>query len=445
MPAMGAEEQADIRALAALGTRARLSVWCRLRDADLDAALSCGVPRVHISVPVSDIQIAGKLRRDRAWVLHGLDRMVRRARAEGLAVSIGGEDASRADPDFLHRVLETIARAGALRFRYADTLGLLDPFTARDAFAGMRARSDLDLEIHAHDDLGMATANALAAVSGGASHVSATVAGLGERAGNTALEQIACVLETLRDCPTGIALDHLPALAERVAAAAGRPLPVGQPIVGGGAFSHESGLHVQALMRDPVTYTGVDPASLGRRHRFVLGKHSGTAGLAWACADLGLALAEGQAPRLLNRLRAHYRDHTQAPDADLLRRWVDETATPDDDDTTTVTPERLAGLSSAEEFFEALGVPYDGAVLRRSRLHILQRFRDLLGQDPATVTDAARLRACLRRAHDTFAHSDARREKVFAVFRQQTAGAGQAFVPLQALTPTTASAPVHGG
>jgi homocitrate synthase NifV len=437
IPAMGAEEQDDIRAILALGLNAACSVWCRVSDADLDAALACGVTRVHLSTPVSDLQIGAKLGRDRALILNELDRLIRRARDHGLAVSVGCEDASRADPVFLRAVAATAEAAGAHRLRYADTLGLLDPFMTRAALANLREACGLDLEIHAHNDLGLATANALAAVLGGASHVNVTATGLGERAGNTALEQIAVALETRHGRATGIGLDRLPALAALVAEAAGRPLPAGQPVVGAAAFSHESGLHVHGLLRDRATYTGLDPALVGREHRFVVGKHSGATGLAQACADLGLDLEEGQPARLLARLRAHYRDSKAAPGADDLRRWVAETRAPEAID--------LAGLSSAEEFFDALAVPYDPAVLRRSRLHILQRFRDLLGQDPATVTEAARLRDCLARAHDTFAHSDARREKVFAVFRQRPDGAGRAFVPLTALAPAPASVSAHGG
>ena len=294
IPAMGVEEQNDIRAILALGLDAACSVWCRVSDADLDAAVACGVTRVHLSTPVSDLQIAAKLGRDRASVLAELDRLIRRARDHGLAVSVGCEDASRADPAFLSQVAATAEAAGAHRLRYADTLGLLDPFTARAAVSSLREACGLDLEIHAHDDLGLATANALAAVLGGATHVNVTATGLGERAGNTALEQIAVALETLHGRATGVVLDRLSALAALVAEAADRPLPVGQPVVGAAAFSHESGLHVHGLLRDRATYTGLDPARVGRDHRFVVGKHSGATGLAQACADLGLALDEGQ-------------------------------------------------------------------------------------------------------------------------------------------------------
>ncbi|WP_375782110.1 homocitrate synthase [Roseospira marina] len=321
IPAMGAEEQDDIRAIVALRLRAMPFVWCRLTDADIDAGLACGVSMLHVSTPVSDLQIKGKLGRSRAWVLKTLDRLVRKARDAGVTVSVGGEDSSRADPAFIAQVVETVERAGARRFRFADTLGLLDPFAARQAFANLRATTDLELEIHAHDDLGLAVANSLAAVLGGATHVSTTVAGLGERAGNAALEDVAVALNSLYGRPTGVVASRLSALAELVAEAAERPLPVGKSVVGAGVFRHESGIHVQGLLRDPVTYTGLDPAQLGRSHQFVVGKHSGAASLTHACKALGLTLASGQATRMVALLRAHYRHTKRAPDSTDLHTW----------------------------------------------------------------------------------------------------------------------------
>jgi len=328
IPAMGPEEQDDIRAILELGLTGMAFAWCRMTDGDLSAALACGVSMVHLSVPVSDRQIAGKLHRDRGWVLAEVDRLIRKGRDAGVTVSLGGEDASRADPDMLFRVLEVAERAGARRFRFADTLGVMEPFGTRALFEQLRAHTDLELEIHAHDDLGLAVANSLAAVLGGASHVSTTVIGLGERAGNAALEEVAVALDTLHGRTTGVDPRRLSGLADLVAQAAGRPVPCGKSVVGSGVFSHESGIHVHALLRDPNTYTGLDPARLGRCHRLVIGKHSGAAGLARACADLGLTLAPEQARRMVPLLRAHYRTSKRPPNADDLRTWQAMTAAP---------------------------------------------------------------------------------------------------------------------
>lgn len=328
IPAMGAEACADIRAVAALGLNARLIAWCRMQEADIRAAERCGVDLVHLAVPVSDRQIAGKLGRSRAWVLDEIARLVRLARQSGLTVSVGGEDASRADPDFLDAVLDAVASAGAIRFRVADTLGLLDPFSTRALMQRLRARTELQLEIHAHDDFGLATANALAAVAGGASHVSTTVCGLGERAGNTALEEAVLALEQLHGRSTGVDPAGLTALAALVAKAARRPVAAGKSVVGAAVFSHESGLHVHGLLRDRETYTGLAPERLGRSHAFVLGKHSGGSAVRHACVRLGVELTTEQAAVLVPWVRRYAVTHKRPPPDRLLRARAARLAAP---------------------------------------------------------------------------------------------------------------------
>jgi homocitrate synthase NifV len=327
IPAMGEEECADIRALAGAGLAARPIAWCRLTETDLAAAETCGVGMVNLSVPVSDQQIHRKLGRDRAWVLAALRELVPAARDRDFAVSVGGEDASRADPGFVAEAAAAAEAAGAQRFRFADTLGVLDPFDTMDRMRGLRAAVSIELEIHAHDDLGLATANSLAAVRGGATHVSATVNGLGERAGNAPLEEIAVALSQLYGIDTGIDARALPAVSALVAAASGRPVSPGKSVVGDAVFTHESGIHVHGLLRDRLNYQALDPALLGRDHSFVLGKHSGTAAVAHAYFRLGIAVEPALAPTLVARIRRHAVTLKTAPtDADLTRFYEDAQA-----------------------------------------------------------------------------------------------------------------------
>lgn len=315
IPAMGAAERAGIGTIATLGLKARLIVWCRMRTDDLAAAEGLGVDMVDLSIPVSDQQIAGKLSRDRAWVLAEIARLVPMARQRGLDVCVGGEDASRADPDFLFAVMDTAVRAGAMRFRFADTLGIMEPFGTQQAFARLRARTDLELEIHAHDDLGLATANSLAAVLGGASHINTTVNGLGERAGNAPLEEAVMGLRHLYGRETGIDVAHLGAVSKLVARASGCPVPKQKCLVGRGVFRHESGIHVDGLLKDPLNYSGFDPAELGRRHELVLGKHSGTQAVIHAYRGLGIDIDRVMAGRLLNQIRHFAERQKREPSA----------------------------------------------------------------------------------------------------------------------------------
>ncbi len=320
IPAMGPEERDAIRAIASLGLNAEPMVWCRMCDADLRAAAGLGVRFLDLSISVSDQHIGKKLNRDRAWVLSAIAAMVPKALDRGFTVCVGGEDSSRADPDFLRRVLETAERAGARRFRFADTLGILEPFATRAIFETLRAGTGLELEMHAHDDLGLATANTLAAALGGATHANTTVHGLGERAGNAALEEVAMELKRLHGFDTGIDLRRYPEVSRRVAEASGRAVPWNKSLVGAGAFAHEAGIHVDGLIKDPPNYQAVDPAELGRSHVFVLGKHSGAHAVRHAYERLGIDLSPLQAQAILAQVRVHaVRAKASPGEADLLR------------------------------------------------------------------------------------------------------------------------------
>ena len=321
IPVMGREERENIRAIAALGLPASLMVWSRMHDADLGAAAGCGAQIVNLSIPVSDIQIRHKLGRERDWVLDTIDHYVRRALDLGLDVCVGGEDASRADPDFLLRVVETAERAGARRFRFADTLGLLDPFTTFKRISALHEASDLELEMHAHNDLGLATANTLAAVLAGASHINTTVNGLGERAGNAALEESVTAMHHLYNVETGIDTHHFPEISRLVSIASGRPIPVNKSIVGDGVFTHESGIHVDGLIKNPLNYQGVNPEEVGRSHKLVLGKHSGSSAVMQVYAGIGIMLTEFEAKTLLTRIREHAVSTKQTPSSADLKRF----------------------------------------------------------------------------------------------------------------------------
>ena len=323
-PAMGPDEIAAIRAVVAAELALTPIAWCRMRMEDVDAALATGVPMVNLSVPVSDVQIAAKLNGGRAGALDAIARVVPYARRRGLAVAVGCEDASRADPAFLFEVAWAAKDAGARRVRIADTLGVLDPFTTHALMSALRQATDLELEIHAHDDLGLATANTLAAVKAGATHASVTVVGLGERAGNAPLEEVAVALTQLYGRDTGIDPAALGNVAAVVAAAAARPIPPAKAIVGDHVFTHESGIHVDGLIKDRHTYQALDPALFGRSHTFVIGKHSGVAAIAAALADMRLQASAAEQQAILDRVRRHAVEHKGgvAPDT-LAAIWRD--------------------------------------------------------------------------------------------------------------------------
>jgi len=324
IPAMGGQERDCIRAVVAAGLGCRLIGWCRMSTRDVDAATACGLTAVNLSLPVSDQMLGGKFGRDRQWAIDCTARVVTYARDRGLGVAVGGEDASRADIEHILRVVDRITDLGARRFRFADTLGVLDPFSTYEAMSFLGARSSIELEIHAHDDLGLATANSLAAVRGGATHVNTTVNGLGERAGNAPLEEAVVALSNLYGLETGVDRSRLHHISELVSQASGRPVPPNKSIVGAAVFTHEAGIHVHGLLRDRHNYQALDPVGLGRTHRVQLGKHSGATSVSHVFDALGLTLEPDQAGIVLEMVRDHAVSTKRAPALDALKSIYDE-------------------------------------------------------------------------------------------------------------------------
>lgn len=321
IPSMGDEEREVMRAIADLRLPSRLLAWCRLCDVDLAAARSSGVDMVDLSLPVSDLMLQHKLGRDRDWALREVSRLVGEARMAGFEVCLGCEDASRADIDFIVRVAGAAQAAGARRLRFADTVGVMEPFAMYERFRFLRSRLDLELEVHAHDDFGLATANTLAAVRGGASHINTTVNGLGERAGNAALEECVLALKHLHGLDCGIDTRAIPSVSALVEQASGRQVAWQKSVVGAGVFTHEAGIHVDGLLKCRRNYEGLNPDELGRSHRLVLGKHSGAHMVRTSYQALGIELDDWQSQALLGRIRAFSTRTKRSPQAAELEEF----------------------------------------------------------------------------------------------------------------------------
>lgn len=303
IPAMGKQEQASIRALVDLGLSARLITWNRAVISDIQASLQTGVSAVDVSLSVSDLHIKHKLGKSRQWVKEQLKVALGFAKQHDLYVSVGGEDASRADLDFLVELLKIAEIEGADRFRFCDTLGLLDPFVTYEKVKYLSERTTLDLEVHTHNDLGMATANAIAGIRAGARFVNTTVNGLGERAGNAALEEVVMALKHACNLDPQIDTSRLVELSRLVGLASQHPMPDWKAVVGEKVFSHESGLHADGVIKNPLNYEGFDPAEVGLQRHMVLGKHSGSHGLKQRLEQLKVDLQGVDVDALLNRVR----------------------------------------------------------------------------------------------------------------------------------------------
>lgn len=302
-PAMGEEECRRIRELREHLPDTVMMTWCRMNAPEILASAELGMNWVDISIPSSGFLMSYKLHQPWPDVAERLKKLIMLAREQGMQVCVGCEDASRATDDELQRIAELAGEAGAQRLRFADTLGIMDPFSTWNRISTLRSHWPGQLEMHAHNDLGLATANTLAAVRAGATHVNTTVLGLGERAGNAALESVVVSLMTCLGASSGVDLTHLYDLCQLVAIAAGRSIDAQQPLVGGQVFTHESGLHVAALLRHKQSYQGIDPAILGREYNLVLGKHSGHQAVSGVFARMGYILSEQQCDSLLRAVQ----------------------------------------------------------------------------------------------------------------------------------------------
>ncbi|MCW8997036.1 MAG: homocitrate synthase [Psychromonas sp.] len=319
IPAMGEQECATIAAIRKALPQSTLMAWCRANKEEIKRAAQLQLDWVDISIPSSEQMLEHKLNCTKETLLKQMQSCIHYAVSLGLQVCIGCEDASRAESSFLIEIAIQGSRAGARRLRYADTLGLLEPFTTYEQIKLLCEAQPLPIEIHCHNDLGLATANTLAAIKAGALYANTTVIGLGERAGNAPLEEVATALEQCYQQPTGICLQHFPALCQAVSVAAGRTVPTQKSLVGALAFTHESGIHVDGLVKDIHNYQGLDPQLLGRCHTLVLGKHSGQGAVQAVFSRIGISLDKVQTGKLLRAVQSFAIRRKRNPSDDELR------------------------------------------------------------------------------------------------------------------------------
>jgi 2-isopropylmalate synthase len=335
-PAASPDDLAAVRAIAAevgaAGAPHGPPIICALARAarpDIDAAWhgvrAAARPRIHTFLATSDLHLEHKLRMSRADVLARVADMVAYARSLCDDVEFSAEDAGRSDPDFLHAVLGVALRAGATTLNIPDTVG----YTTPDEFGALIARIRAEvpgvdgvvLSVHCHDDLGLATANTLAGLVAGARQAEVTINGIGERAGNSSLEEIVMALHTRAaklGLATGIDTTQLTAVSRQVSTATGIVVPPNKAIVGANAFAHESGIHQDGMLKHQATYEIMRPETVGAAQtRLVLGKHSGRAALAARLAELGSPLSGVALDRVFARFKALTDRKKQVTDADL--------------------------------------------------------------------------------------------------------------------------------
>jgi homocitrate synthase NifV len=304
IPVMGGDEKEAIKAIVDLGLNASIMAWNRANISDIKESLDCGTDSLAVSISTSDIHITHKLQTSREWVLDNMAKAVEFAKKHDKYVSVNAEDASRSDLEFLFQFAERAKECGADRLRFCDTVGILEPFKTYDLIRQLREATGMDIEMHTHNDFGMATANSLAGIRAGATMVGVTVNGLGERAGNAALAEVAMSLKYLFNIDVRVNPRELREISEYVALASGRTLPVCKPIVGTNMFAHESGIHADGVIKHPATYEVFHPEEVGLERQIIIGKHSGSRAIVLKFQEYGIMLSDDEASEMLPMVRS---------------------------------------------------------------------------------------------------------------------------------------------
>ena len=320
-PAVSEAEQRAVKAVAALGTRARICALARTKTQDIDIALECDVDLLSIFTALSDLHLRHKLHLDREEAVFRTLNALDYARDHGLEVRLAAEDATRTDVGALVDYFRRGEERGAAYLSVADTVGALNPPAAYRLISQLRAKLRAPLCVHFHDDLGMATANTLCGLEAGAFQLHTTVNGIGERGGNAPLEEVLVALRLLYGVER-YDLSGLCALSEKVAKYSGVAVARNKAVVGTNAFAHESGIHVAAVLEEPRTYELYSPELVGARRAFVLGKHSGVKALAHVVAGMGYQLSQERLCALLAKVKARGEEGSAVDEA-VLRELIE--------------------------------------------------------------------------------------------------------------------------
>ncbi len=304
-PIVSRDEFRAVKMIVEQGLKMKIVCPARCKKEDIDAVADTGAREAAVFISTSPQLMRYSLRMDRGEVLRKIADSVEYARERGLFVHAVSEDSTRSHEDFVLRFFKTAVAAGARGIVVCDTLGVSTPTTMNKLALLVRRSIRADsYSVHCHDDLGLATANTLAAVEAGFLAPQTTVCGIGERSGNASFEEVCMTLEVLYRIRTGIRTRRIFRLAELVEKYSGVPIPVHKPVVGTDSFVHEAGVHVAAVLRNPIAYEPFPPERVGRRRGFSVGKHSGASLLKRELHRLGFQSKEVTSRELTNRLKA---------------------------------------------------------------------------------------------------------------------------------------------
>lgn len=292
-----------IKRIAKEGLRAEICGLARVEKEDIDAAVNCNVECVHVFIATSDIHLKYKLKLTRKEVLQKVIEGVEHAKSYGVQVEFSAEDATRTNTEYLEQVYKAAEEAGADRINIPDTVSIMTPSKIFQLVSEIRRSVRLPISVHCHDDFGMAVANTIAGIDAGAIRAHVTVNGLGERAGNAALEEVVMILHSLYGKKTKINTRLIYETSRLVSSLSGIVVQPNKAIIGENAFGHESGIHAHGILSMPLTYEPIDPESVGRKRWLSAGKHAGGHGILAKLEEIGWNPTKAQLKQIVVRVK----------------------------------------------------------------------------------------------------------------------------------------------
>lgn len=317
-PVISDGERKAVKRIASLGLQSRVCALSRSSLKDIDTVIDCGVDYVHTFIATSDVHLKYKLKMTREEVKSRAVEAIEYAKAHGLTVEFSCEDATRTDLDFLKEMHLAVQEAGVDKINFPDTVGVISPPAMERLIEEVMKFTKVPLSIHCHDDFGLAVANSIAAVRSGARQVHVCVNGLGERAGNAALEEVVLGLMAFLDVKTNVDTRKIGYVSKTVANLTGIPIPANKAIVGSNAFAHESGIHVHGVLGDPSTYEAFGPELVGMERSIVIGKHTGVHSVREKLKEFGIVLTDEQITQVVKEIKRLAESEKHVDDTELV-------------------------------------------------------------------------------------------------------------------------------
>ncbi len=318
-PSASKGEFEAVKEIANLGLNATICGLARMVKGDIDAAIKADVDMVHVFIPTSDIQVEHTIKKSKDEIVKISVECVEYVKDHGLKCMFSAMDATRTNMEFLKRIYKAVEEAGVDIINVPDTVGIATPFRFYDMIKELREHLDVPIDVHCHNDFGLATANTYAAVLAGADEVQVTVNGIGERAGNAALEEVVALLYA-EGFKTNIRMEFLVETSRLVERLTGVRLPPNKPIVGENAFSHESGIHAHGVLKDARTFEPgvITPEMVGHKRRIVIGKHAGRHQIKKILEDAGYVVDEESLNKIFEKVKELGDKGKKVTDLDLF-------------------------------------------------------------------------------------------------------------------------------